>query len=211
MEGLDQQLWIVRAGSDCRDFLVGNSHTFHGRIAAYCPTNDYGYSVSLDEIEEMSAESSRWVAGFLAGNEPAPTEMFGPGIHDAPEEDSRWQRWHAAVDEFRTTGAWSHAQWRHLIPFPAGTTLPTFVWTLRGDEVWTWDGEAWVKANPQPARRGRLLEGTVCAGRGHCDVTMGTTVHGVCADCGDTSETVPANFTLEEWEQAQYTYVPEPG
>lgn len=210
LEGLDQQLWIRRTGSDCRDYLVGNCHTFRGRMGAYCPKGDFGYSVSLHEIEEMSPESARWVAGFLAGNEPGPDDMFGPGIHDTPEEDPHWQRWRDALSEFRTTGAWPHAGWRHLIPFPPGMTLPAFVWALRGDEVWTWDGDAWVKADPQPARRFRLLEGTVCFERGHGESIGVSAVHWVCEDCGETDELVPGGFTLEEWERAQYEYVPEP-
>jgi len=211
MEGLDQQLWIRRAGFDCRDFLVGNPHTFRGRMAAYCPTANYGYSVSLGGIEEMSSESASWVAGFLAGNEPGPDDMFGPGIYDTPDEHGgHWQRWRDALAEFRTGGTWRHAGWRHLIPFLPGTTLPPFVWTLRGDEVWTWNGDTWLKADPQPRHQFEMLEGTLCFERRFHETTVVTTVHGVCDDCGETSETGTGGYTLEEWQRARYTYVPEP-
>ena len=210
MEGLDKDLWIRTSGCDGRDYLVGNCHTFRGRMGAYCPDRDVGYSVSISEIEDMSPEAARWVAGFLSGNEPSPEDMFGPGIHDAHDSDPRWERWRAALADFRATGEWPHAGWTHLIPFPPGIALPQFVWALRGDEVWTWDGNAWVRAFPQPARRHGLLEGTVCFERGHCNSTVLTSVHFVCDDCGSTDQLVPKDFSLEDWERAQYEYRPTP-
>lgn len=208
MEGVDERLWIRTSGCDSRDFLVGNSHTFPGRMSAYCPTDGVHYSVSLSEIEDMSPDAVHWVAGFLVGNQPRPEDLFGPGIHDAHDSDPHWRRWTEAVEQFRRTGTWPHAGWSYLIPFPPGTTLPPFVWTHRGDEVWTWHGDAWVRADPQPAFRSGLLEGTVCFQRGHCGMTLVTTAHSVCDDCGATVGTVPDGLTREEWEAAQYTYEP---
>ena len=208
MEKVDEQLWIRTSGCGDRDYLVGNGHTFPGRISCYCPTRDVGFSISLSEIEEMSAESARWVAGFLAGNEPRPEDMFGPGIHDADDSDPRWARWRQAVSEFRTTGTWPHGPWKHLIPFPSGTTLPPFVWTLRGDEVWTWEGRRWVRAGPQPRRSDGLLEETPCVERGHCNMDAVTTVHAVCGNCGNTALSIPHGFTAEEWDHVQYGYKP---
>lgn len=207
---VDEQLWIRTDGCDGRDYLVGNPHTFPGRMSAYCPEGKVGFAVSLSEIKEMSPESARWVAGFLTGNEPRPEDMFGLGMRDAHDSDPRWERWRRALAEFRATGDWPHAGWEHLIPFPPGTRLPPFVWTLRGDEVWTWNGDAWVRADPQPPRRFGHLEGTVCFEREHCVMTGVTTVHVVCDDCGDTGECVPDGFTAEEWERAQYVHQPTP-
>ncbi len=209
-EEIDEKLWVRTSDCQDRDYLVGQCHTFPGRMSAYCPSKGVHYSLSFSEIDEMSADSERWVAGFLAGNEPRPEDMFGPGIHDAHDSDPRWERWRRAVAEFRATGAWPHARWQYLIPFPAGTALPLFVWTLRGDEVWSWDGDAWVRADPQPPLRSGSLAGTVCAERGRCDDTMVTTVHSVCTDCGDTTETIPPGFGWEEWERVQYGYQPTP-
>lgn len=101
----DEALWIRTGGCDGVDHLVGSCHTFPGRMRAYCPTKNIGFCVSLSEIVEMSPESSRWVQGFLGGNEPRPEDMFGPGIHDADDADPRWARWRAACAEFRTTGS----------------------------------------------------------------------------------------------------------
>ena len=207
---VDEQLWIRTSGCDGRYYLMANGHTFSGRISAYCPTRDSGFSVSLPEIEEMSPESARWVAGFLAGNEPDPEEMFGPGIHDADDADPRWERWRLAVADFRVTGKWPHAGWHYPIPFPSGLDLPAFVWTLRGDEVWAWAGSTWVKPIPSPPAGFHLLEGTVCFDRGHCRMTVVTDVHAVCDDCGHTSETIPGGLTAEEWQRAQYEYRPRP-
>ena len=210
IEEIDETLWIRVDACDSHDYLVGNSHTFPGRMSAYCPTDGIHYSVSLSEIEEMSPEARRWVAGFLAGNEPRPEDMFGPAIHDAYDSDPRWRRWRDAIAEFRNSGSWPHADWGHLIPFPPGTSLPPLVWTIRGDEVWTWADDEWIRADPQPDRTSGFLSGTVCAERGHCELTMVSTVHAICEGCGETSQVIPEGLTREEWERAQYDYRPAP-
>jgi hypothetical protein len=144
---------------------------------------------SKSEIVEASEAAEARVDGFLAGNEPDPEDLFGAGIHDAEDTDPRWERWRDAVSQFRETGYWPHDPWYDPLPFPPGTRLSAFVWTLRGDEVWTWAGASWVRADPQPARRFRLLVGTVCDQRGQHKLTAVTTIHLVCDDCGITSET----------------------
>ena len=207
---MDEDLWIRTPACEERDYLVGNSHTFPGRMAGYCPMRGIGFSVSLDEIEEMSPEAARWIEGFLAGNEPDPDEMFGPGIHDADQSDPRWQRWRHAVAEFRSTGRWRPTRWGHMIPFPMGMTLPPFVWALRGDEIWTWREGLWRRANPQPEHHDGGLKGTVCFERGDCELSALTTVHLVYEDCGSTTHVVPDGYTFEEWERAQYEYVARP-
>jgi hypothetical protein len=45
------------------------------------------------DMVELSPEAAVWMAGFLAGNEPEPEEMFGPGITEAADDDPRMQRW----------------------------------------------------------------------------------------------------------------------
>lgn len=76
--------------------------------------------------------------------------------------------------------------------------------------MWTWADDGWIRADPQPDRTSGLLTGTVCVERGHCDMRMVSTVHSVCDDCGDTSQSIPEGFTHEEWERAQYDYRPKP-
>ena len=41
-------------------------------------------------------------------------------------------------------------------------------------------------------------------------MTLVSTVHSVCDDCGDTSQSIPEGFNYEEWERAQYDYRPAP-
>ncbi len=65
----DDALWFIGSCGE-RDFLVGNRHPFVGRMAAWCPTEQVGYSVSVHEVETMSAESSFFIKGFLVGSEP---------------------------------------------------------------------------------------------------------------------------------------------
>ncbi len=129
-------------------------------------------------------------------------------MHDVPDSDPRWGRWHEACRLFRSTGTWSHEPWHDLIPFPGGTRLPPFVWTVRGDEVWVWKEGAWTRADSQPARRFRLLGGTVCDERSAHDLTAVTNVHLVCDDCGYTTHVIPDGLTSEEWERVRFTYEP---
>lgn len=206
---VDERLWIRTAACDDADFLCGNGHSFRGRMAAYCLRDKRGFSVSLSEITEMSPEARYWITGFLHGNEPAPEDMFGPGIHDANDDDPRWTRWRTAVDEFVSTGEWRQPNWRRPRPFPSGTQLPSYVWTRRIDGIWHWQDGGWALADPQPELVGGMLAGTVCAERGRCDLTAVTPMHSVCDDCGDSDDgTVPAEFTSEDWERARWTYVP---
>lgn len=205
---LDERQWVVVQGFDGRCYIIGNSHTFTGRMTCWSEATGQTFSFSKNEVLDASETSRAWIDGFLAGNEPTPVDMFGVGIYDADDSDPRWSRWQDAVRQFRATGSWPHEPWHDLTPFPPGTRLPAFVWTLRGDEVWTWDGASWVRAEPQPERRFHLLLGTVCDQRGHCDLAVVTSVHTVCDDCGSTTEGVPADISSEEWERVRHTYQP---
>ena len=91
--GIDPRLWIRTPACGERDFLLGNSHTFLGRMAGYCPHRDQGFSVSKNELIETSAEASFWVEGFLRGNEP--------GYPDEPGNQEAWRR---ALGEFYRAG-----------------------------------------------------------------------------------------------------------
>lgn len=54
------------------DYLFdAHSHTWPGRMAAYCPAQDLDYRISLEELPDDLPVSTRyWVEGFLAGNHP---------------------------------------------------------------------------------------------------------------------------------------------
>lgn len=102
---VDDALWFIGSCGE-RDFLVGNRHPFVGRMAAWCPTEQVGYSVSVHEVETMSAESSFFIKGFLVGSEP-PVPYDDEG--DVDERDL--VAWRSALARFRQTGAW-HGRWR---------------------------------------------------------------------------------------------------
>ena len=78
-EPVDEDLWFTCSLDPTeRDYLVGNAHTFLGRISAYCRRKQGSpyYYVSASEIlDNCSDESRRWVQGFLAGQEPTPRRM----------------------------------------------------------------------------------------------------------------------------------------
>jgi hypothetical protein len=101
---VDERLWF-EASCGGRDFIVGNGHTFVGRMAAWCPHEQVGYNVSLSELGEMSQQCRYFVAGYLAGSEPGyPTDEEG----DSDEADL--VAWQSAIGRFRRTGSW-YGRW----------------------------------------------------------------------------------------------------
>jgi hypothetical protein len=101
---LDPRLWFEASCGE-RDLLVGNPHTFRGRLAAWCPHRELGYNVSLSELGEMSDEARYFVRGFLRGSEPeAPYDDDG---ELTPEDEAAWR---AAIRRFRRTGSW-YGRW----------------------------------------------------------------------------------------------------
>jgi hypothetical protein len=102
----DEHLWFTMA-SHCpgKHYLLGNCHTFHGRMSAWCPHKSISFCVSRSEMDSCSHETEYWVKGFLSGNEPAPpTDAEGDLL---PRTDSRYQRWQAAIALFRESGIWA--------------------------------------------------------------------------------------------------------
>ena len=99
---VDERLWFD-ASCGGRDFLVGNAHTFTGRMTAWCPRKGVTYNVSRSELETMAEETRYFVAGFLAGNEPRYPDDDGTGEADLTA-------WAAATARFRRTGLW-YGRW----------------------------------------------------------------------------------------------------
>ncbi|WP_405092098.1 hypothetical protein OG767_03335 [Micromonospora sp. NBC_01392] len=100
---IDERLWFE---APCgRDVLVGNGHSFTGRMAAWCPHEGVGYNVSRAEMGAMSEEARYFVAGFLAGNEPGyPVDV------DGETDEADLSAWRAALARFRRTGSW-YGRW----------------------------------------------------------------------------------------------------
>src|SRR5690606_15440982 len=74
-EEIDPELWFACAAHpDGRDLVVGNAHTFAGRIAAVCPQDDGRryYASAYSVLQDCPPATRYWVQGFLAGCEPTP-------------------------------------------------------------------------------------------------------------------------------------------
>lgn len=107
-EPVDEDLWFTCALDPTeRDYLVGNAHTFLGRISAYCRRKQgspYYYVSASDVLDNCSDESRRWVQGFLAGQEPTPPkdEQGDYLPFDHPEAE----RWREKARTWAATGRW---------------------------------------------------------------------------------------------------------
>ena len=107
-EPVDEALWFACSEEpEGRDYLVGNAHTFRGRISAYCPRKEGSpyYNVSASEVlSDCSDESRRWVQGFLAGQEPTPPKD-DQGDY-LPFDHPEAERWRASARAWAATGRW---------------------------------------------------------------------------------------------------------
>lgn len=100
----DEDLW-VRVRGVGKVYVVGNAHTFFGRMAGYAEAIEHGYTFSLDEVEDQSPRAGAWMAGFLAGNEPDLDEYLGfDEVWDLADDDPDVVRWHEALQRFGQTG-----------------------------------------------------------------------------------------------------------
>ena len=102
---IDEKLWFYLKGDDCTEkhYIIGNPHTFHGRIMGYCPKQKKSFYFSITEIERMSVETQYWIKGFLSGNEPeAPIDEDGDTIFEGEEYDF----WAESIKVFHKTGYW---------------------------------------------------------------------------------------------------------
>ena len=100
----DENLWFNHKGCEGKHYLIGNPHTFRGRIYAWCPKKERSFSVSLSEIENMSEYSKYWINGFLNGNQPEPpTDANG----DVDFESVEYKKWTESIELFTRTGYWT--------------------------------------------------------------------------------------------------------
>ncbi|MBO0827642.1 MAG: hypothetical protein J2P24_07655 [Streptosporangiales bacterium] len=127
---VDERLWF-EAGCGGRDLLVGNGHTFVGRMAAWCPHDEVGYNVSLGEMGEMSDAARHWIAGYLAGAEPGHPYVEN---EDGDLDRADMAAWESALRRFRRTGEW-YGRWGTcrvcgcvLLPDTAGDRCAEHPW-----------------------------------------------------------------------------------
>ncbi len=163
---VDEKLWVEAGGYKGRLYPSHNPHTFPGRIGAWLAADDVYVTISKNEITECSEEARYWIDGFLVGNEADADEMFGAAmLHDALDDDPRWERWRGALAQFRRSGVWMHERWRDLPAFPPwGGPPPVRVGAARGRSMDLGRADM-VLVDPQPLRSFHLLDGTLCAER----------------------------------------------
>ena len=102
----DVNLWFYHKGCEGKHFLFGNPHTFPGRMWAWCEVKKRSFFVSKSEMGECSEQTTYWVKGFLAGNQPdAPTDENG----DVDYKSAEYKNWLRKLEEFEETGFWEIA------------------------------------------------------------------------------------------------------
>jgi len=102
---IDENLWFYLSDDDCMEkhFIIGNPHTFHGRIMGYCPEKKTSFYFSIKEIKSMSIQTEYWIKGFLSGNEPeAPLDEDGDTIYSGEKYDF----WSKSIQLFHEYGYW---------------------------------------------------------------------------------------------------------
>ena len=100
---IDKRFWFKHKGCEGKHYLIGNPHTFPGRILAWCPIKKIDFCVSKAEMDEISESAQYWLEGFLAGNQPyPPLDDNGDVDFESPE----YKNWLLEIKEFRKTGDW---------------------------------------------------------------------------------------------------------
>jgi hypothetical protein len=187
-----EQLWVDTADfGRCR--LLGNAHTFRGRIAAWSETLGAEVTISRSDVRDATPDGWAWIDGFLAGNEPAFHEFLGINARAAdalPDGDPGWIRYQQALAHFRSTGSMPFPlSSRPTMPPPSG--LSPAPWSAAGGEVLGWNGTAWIPLDPPPPLTSGLLAGSPCEERGHHELHAAGERHLHCADCGEMTEVFP--------------------
>lgn len=103
MDKIDERIWFEHDGCEGKHYMLGNPHTFTGRMYAWCPKRQTSFFVSKSEILNASVECEYWIKGFLSGNQPEPpTDEKG----DVNFESKEYKNWIDKITEFEKTGDW---------------------------------------------------------------------------------------------------------
>lgn len=107
---IDRRLWIKVHCDDGRHYLVGNPHTFRGRISAWCSNLSCEITISKSDILNSSPEAGIWIDGYLRGNEPPPPAFPDEVVGDIEQAEADWKQaekdWYERRREFAVTGVW---------------------------------------------------------------------------------------------------------
>lgn len=85
-------------------YILGNPHTFSGRVWSYCTKQEVSFYFSFDEVKDMSVEMKYWMKGYLMGNEPPPPKD-SDGMTDFGSES--YSFWEKSIQLFHETGYWN--------------------------------------------------------------------------------------------------------
>jgi hypothetical protein len=192
---VDSSLQVVVDGHV--GYIEENAHTFAGRMHIYFPHLGHDMTQSLSDIDPMTDEARGWITGFLAGSEPGIYEYLGTQWLDSDDQpdptEDEWARWREFTATFRRTGYCPWLGRRPVTPLVItddelselrvdGELTP---WVLAGERVWVPAGQTWTEADPQPTLVRGQWPGTVCAERGHPELTTLDSGWSICIDCGE--------------------------
>ena len=118
-EDVDPELWFEREDGH-RLYLLGNPHTFPGRMYAYNATTGNRIMVSKEEIAIAPSATRYWVLGYIAGNEPGPP-LGDDGFPIDDPRDPRYETWSRTTARFSETGYWWGWAWEYDEPRPPCT------------------------------------------------------------------------------------------
>lgn len=99
----DDRLWFEHLGCEGKHFLIGNPHTFPGRMFGWCPKKQRTFFVSKEEIGDCSVEAKYWIMGFLSGNQPKPPVNEEGDVDFKSEQYLAWVK---KIGDFEKSGYW---------------------------------------------------------------------------------------------------------
>lgn len=83
--------------------IVGNCHSHPGRFSVLWENDGQTRATSLYQLSKVSEPAELWIAGFLAGHEPGPEQIFGADAFDHIDQE-QFDLWQSVNREFQTTG-----------------------------------------------------------------------------------------------------------
>ena len=100
----DPNLWVELDHCAGKHYILGNPHTFPGRIWMWCPHKEVSFFMSKGDVLACSREAEYWLKGFLSGNEPGPPL----GEDQMPSFDSpEYSQWQERIEDFHARGVWT--------------------------------------------------------------------------------------------------------
>jgi hypothetical protein len=191
----DPDLWVEVAGHDGKLFIMGNPHTFPGRITGWSYEGNHSLYFSKAEVTAASDAARWWIDGFLHGNEPSLAEYLGidPGQAERLEDDDPGvARWRDAVGAFRSSGDIHLLGLRPTKAFPVESVNGHMPWMWAGGEIWIWRTGAWAVDPHHWQPLGSEVLGSPCIADTHELEDVGED-YIACINCGNAIEVEPSD------------------